>query len=472
MNKKALVATYFLFDYINSALAWFIFFVFRKVQIEKQPNFKWQETFNDERFWYGITFIPLFWISLFAINGFYQKILRRSRLTEFIQSFWITLIGTVILFFILLLDDDFGDNYKAYYKAICALFVLQFSLIYLPKFLLTSSTAHKIHQRKFGFNSLIIGDRNKAKKLVNELNNAKRSAGYVFKGFISVKEAENRPLEEILPKLGGIDALGKSITDLKIEEVIIALEKKELNSINRLISELQEYDVRIKLIADMHNILTGQVKMNSIFHAALIEIDFEGIPYWQRFAKRAFDVLVSSLVLILFSPLYLALAIAVKTSSKGPVFFTQSRIGKKGKPFNIIKFRSMYINAEKSGPQLSKENDARITKIGKTLRKTRMDEIPQFFNVLKGEMSIVGPRPERLYFIEQICQKAPQYKFLYKIKPGITSWGQVKYGYAENVNEMIDRLKFDLIYLENRSLLVDLKIMIYTILVIFQGKGK
>jgi lipopolysaccharide/colanic/teichoic acid biosynthesis glycosyltransferase len=132
----------------------------------------------------------------------------------------------------------------------------------------------------------------------------------------------------------------------------------------------------------------------------------------------------------------------------------------------------MYTNAEKMGPALSSQDDPRITRFGKFLRKVRLDELPQFYNVLIGEMSVVGPRPERLYFINQITQKAPHYRHLHKVRPGITSWGQVKYGYAENVDQMIDRLKYDLLYIENMSLYVDLKILIYTVLIVLQGRGK
>ena len=222
----------------------------------------------------------------------------------------------------------------------------------------------------------------------------------------------------------------------------------------------------------MEDILAGSVKMNSILGAALIEISSDHMPQWEKSAKRAFDIVFSICALTLGSPIYVTLAILVKTSSKGPIFFLQERIGIHGKPFFIIKFRTMYVDAEKMGPALSKNNDPRITKTGRILRKTRLDELPQFWNVLKGDMSVVGPRPERQFYIKQIVEKAPQYYYLQKVKPGVTSWGQVKYGYAENVEEMIARLKFDLIYMENRSLLVDFKIIVHTILIVLQGRGK
>ena len=242
--------------------------------------------------------------------------------------------------------------------------------------------------------------------------------------------------------------------------------------ISRIMNELEGTGVRIKIIPDMYDILSGSVKMTSIFGAPLIEVNPQIMPAWQFSLKRVVDICASSLALILLTPIFLVLGIGVKLSSAGPIFFRQERIGKHGRPFIIVKFRSMYADSERHGPQLSSSSDPRITPIGRWMRRTRMDELPQFWNVLKGDMSLVGPRPERQHFIDAILDVAPHYRHLHKVRPGITSWGQVKFGYAENVDQMVRRLKYDILYIENMSLAVDLKIMAYTVLIILKGDGK
>jgi len=222
----------------------------------------------------------------------------------------------------------------------------------------------------------------------------------------------------------------------------------------------------------MYVLLSGYVRLTNIYGALLTEIVTDVMPFWQQQLKRVMDFVLSFIAVILLLPLYIFSAIAVRISSKGPIFYLQERIGLNGKPFKIIKFRTMYVNSEAAGPQLSSENDPRITPIGRFMRKTRLDEFPQFINVLLGHMSLVGPRPERQYYIDQIVKIEPQYLHLTRVRPGITSWGQVKFGYAENVEQMLQRMKFDLLYLKNRSIALDLKIMFYTVIIVFKAKGK
>lgn len=451
-------------DWIIAALTWALFYYYRKTMIEGEvfhPN---------TTFYAGIGIIATLWVVFYTIQGTYIDIRRLYRLKVLSHTVFATVFGSIVLFFALLIDDEV-TSYKHYYQSLLTLFLIHFCLTVFVRLILTSIQVKRIHTKKEGFRTLLIGGSEKAVGIYREIEALQKSGGNQFVGFVNLNGID-KLLENEIPYLGHIDNLEQVIQNNHIEEVIIALETTEHERLRTIISRINHNDIVIKVLPDMYDILSGSVKLNNIFGALLMEVNAEVMPPWQRFVKRIMDVVLSLIAILMLIPVFLFLAIAVKLSSPGPILFFQDRIGINGKVFRIIKFRTMFVDAEKAGPQLSSSHDPRITPIGRFMRKLRLDEFPQFFNVIKGDMSLVGPRPERQFYIDQIAAKEPQFLELTKVRPGITSWGQVKYGYAENVDQMIQRMKYDLLYLHNRSIALDLKIMLYTVLIIVKAKGK
>ncbi len=471
MNRPWQVAKYLFFDVLAAIISWTVFFIYRKAIIEPQRFGIDIPIEFSNRFYLGLVFIPAFWITIYYITGFYKNIYRRSRLIELGQTFTTTLAGVIIIFFTLILDD-FISSYKNYYQLFFTLFTLHFVLTYFFRLVLTTQTIHKIHQRKIGFNTIIIGSNEKALKIYKEMISQKYPAGNLFVGFVGLGKNNDALLSQHLPKLGHFSELLDIIKKYNIEEVVIAIETVEHKRLSEILTIIENRQITIWGIPDLYDFLSGTVKTNTIYGSPLIKISNGLMPGWQENTKRLLDVFFSLLSSIIMLPVFIVLVIIIKTTSKGPIFYKQERIGRFGKPFSIYKLRSMVADAENGTPALSSENDDRITRIGKFMRKTHLDEIPQFYNVIIGDMSLVGPRPERQFYIDQIIKKAPHYTHLHKLRPGITSWGQVRYGYASDIDEMLERLPYDMMYLKNISLYIDFKIMIYTIMVSLKGRGK
>ncbi|WMJ73676.1 sugar transferase [Cytophagaceae bacterium ABcell3] len=466
MKKTLHILRFLVGDFLAAALAWICFYTIRRHLLGEEPQRLDAELIGNSMI------IGSFWIIFYAFFGLYSNIYNKSRIKEFFWLFTTTFLGAVFIFFVLLLDDEGVDNYTAYYKTFSAYFLLQFTFTAIEKISIISYTQWLLKSKRVCFNTLLIGSDQNALEILNEVEKSIETLGMHFIGYMHVFDNNSHFLKDRLRHFGHYDHLEKVIRRCNVEHIVIALEPSEHGKISQILSMLNSTNVKVHIIPDIYQLIVGSVKVKQIFGLPLIQINQDIIPVWQKATKRAIDIFISFSVLLIGMPVFVVLALVTKLSSKGPIFYTQERIGRDGIPFNIVKYRSMYIGSEQNGPALACDDDPRVTPWGRFMRKTRLDELPQFYNVLIGDMSLVGPRPERQYFIDQIVKLAPHYKHLQRVRPGITSLGQVKYGYAENVDQMVNRLKYDVLYIENMSLALDLQIIFYTIIIMIQGRGK
>lgn len=412
---------YILADLISSELVWLCFLGFRWMAYEGRVGVLEDVLIPAFDFWLPLIVYPMVCLGIYYLSGYYLRPFQKPLWREFLRTLVSALVISLLFFFIIIIDDEVS-SYNRYLVSLGVLFGLQFVLSYIPRLTIT---------------------------LLSRRRGILRT-----KTVRSIKEAE-------------------ALVAGEQDEVILDLPDGYTDrQLYELIARLYPLSCEISMIPRVYDMLTGAARIGQLDRPSLIRITEQAMTDSELCIKRAFDITASAIGMIVLSPLLAVIALGVRCSSKGPVIYSQERIGQYGLPFKIYKFRTMIDHAENGTPQITQDNDPRITKIGHWLRKYRLDELPQLWNILRGDMSVVGPRPERPYFIEQIMKDAPYYCLLYKVRPGLTSWGPIRVGYTDTLEKMIERLNCDIVYVENMSLLLDLKILFFTTGVIIHGKGQ
>jgi exopolysaccharide biosynthesis polyprenyl glycosylphosphotransferase len=453
-----------LIDLITISCAWLCYYLFR-------IRSGWLTYPVEPDFIIPMIAVGIFWLIVFFFFGLYRPWYAKSRFDEFATIFKATTFGVLFLFFAIFIDDGGVGSPLKSRLLILLYWLLMLTFLGSGRFLM-HTFQRRLLMAGIGLrNTLIVGWSDKARELFKSVKNSP-ALGYKIIGIVPVTNGENDVAYDGIQVKGSIEDLPKLVDENSVREILIALDSSEHDNLLRIIATCNTRAVGLKIIPDLYDIISGQARTNQIYGFPLIEIMPEIMQPWERAVKRTLDIMFSAIVLIIGLPIWIIVSVAIVLDSKGPVFYTQDRVGKDEKHFPIIKFRTMFTNAEtESGPVWANKQDPRVTRVGKILRKLRIDEIPQLINILDGNMSLVGPRPERPFFVEHLSKEIPLYKRRLKVRPGITGWAQVKHKYDENIEDVKKKVQYDLFYIENMSLRMDFKILLNTITVVLLGKG-
>ncbi len=410
---------------------------------------------------------PLGMLFVYWLSGYYNRLFMKSRLQELEQTLSNCFVGTIVFFFIAMINDLRPDRIHTY-LLLLVLFGLLFVCVYSVRRIISRIGRNRVKSGAWAINALIVGCGADACGMAKRLDDMRLVMGYRVVGFVDAYGEERKEMSHPVFELDNLDCVVK---DYDIKAFVVIAPKRNREAMQNIVNRLLPTGCSVFISPDIYELLTTRIRTSNIAGEPLVDLATSSISDSTLNIKRVFDVIFSVIGLVITAPIIGILAIAVKMDSPGKAIFRQERIGRHKKPFTMYKLRTMVDNAEVSGPALSTLNDSRITKIGAVMRKYRLDELPQFWNILRGDMSFVGPRPEREFYVKQLLELMPSYSLIQQVKPGLTSWGMVKYGYASNVAEMLERLRYDLIYLDNVSLGVDMKILIYTFKTVVTGKG-